>query len=250
MQRNAKSSRGLNALNRRGVFLTSVTCLFWTTSLLADTYNFPRVRVTAQGIDGVTIICRDTACEGVLRALGGTHYSESSKPYLPDTVTIPLNPDEVCANLKQARPQDCSPSNPPSVPGYNPDWLANGCGDGTFASDFGEFMSGVFLPDHTGDLNNPLPNISFYGACAGHDRCYGTGGPFYSKGMCDHAFSYAMKLACDAGSSTYASQCETIRNSYVDAVQTTFGESAYDSAQQQVACASWVSDMEENKCVE
>lgn len=235
----------------KAILLLGVTGLALTAPELHAQTTLPPVVVTGTRIGGGTIICRGTACEGVLRALAGPdHYIESELPLQPDQVSIPLDPAQVCANLEQAQPPNCSLNNPPSMPGYDPNWIANGCGDGTVASEVGEFLAGLVLPDHTGNLNNPLPGISFYGACAAHDKCYGSGGGLYSKGMCDGIFNYNMDAACDAGSPTYAPQCADIREAYVDAVETSFGQSAYDAAQSNLACAAWASDMEENECDE
>lgn len=231
------------------IVVASLTISLAPLKLPAQT-TLPPIVVTAPRIGGGTIICRGMACAGVLKALAGPDYYVEL-PLQPDTVSKPLDPDRVCANLEQAQPPTCNAGNPPSVPGYDPNWIANGCGSGTFTSTFGSLLLSIdpTIPDYTGDLDNPLPNISFYGACTSHDRCYGTqGGPLHSKASCDALFSFDMSDVCSSSSSTYSTQCDNVRTQYVAGVQSFVGDNAYDAAQSELACAAWVSDMEENEC--
>ena len=201
--------------------------------------TLPRVKATKPFMP----FCESAICNSLEQAL------------LPVSWTIPelevtngdaggMTKEQFCAEMKQHKPQDCDLENPPSSPGFDSNWVSNGCGDGSFKTKFVEVIGSLTLSNYTGDLNNPLPGISFLGACRGHDMCYSTVVP---KASCDKNFLISMNAACDAGSSTYAGQCSDIAAGYHGAVGL-FGDGPYDEAQKARECAAWANDMEVNQC--
>ena len=150
-----------------------------------------------------------------------------------------------CAALTSARPSNCSASTPPSTPLFDPNWQGNGCGTDSFLTPLLQSVAGVNVDDYTGDLNNPLPGVSFVGACNTHDRCYGLGG---SLASCDTQFANDLQSICN-GSGSMQSQCNTLRSRYVWAVGVG-GEGAHADAQAEARCAAWHHDMEANECEE
>lgn len=198
--------------------------------------------VVVIGHGGWSIMCRGAACIGILRGL-------------PPQIEPPLNMAELddrisqfqfCSELSQANPspQTCDVNNPPSVPGIDPGWVSNGCGDGSIFSDVGQEVAGLGLAGYTGNLNNPFPGVSFYGACMGHDACYGSG---TLRDSCDVDFFSSLQARCSAGS--FQSGCARIAERFHTAVST-FGAAAYHAALMQRDCATWARDMEQNGCAE
>ena len=198
----------------------------------------PPVRVV--GHSGWTIVCRGVACAGILRGLPPQIEPPPNMAFLDDRITQ----DQFCEELRQANPnsQSCSLGSPPSVPGIDPGWVSNGCGDGSIFSDVAHHVAGLGLAGYQGNLNYPFPGISFYGACRSHDACYGSGD---LRDSCDVSFFAQLQSICGPGS--YQSGCARIAERFRDAVSA-FGASAYAAAVMQRDCAAWARDMEQNGC--
>ena len=205
-----------------------------------DPTDLPRVEAVKPFIP----FCRGSTCEGLLLSLGMIEWSPTDQELFREGGGDRLTKEQFCAEMKAHPPEDCDVDNPPSSPGFDPGWTSNGCGDGSFKSAFAAAVGRLVLPDFGGELDNPLPGISFLGACAFHDRCYTTK---ISKASCDKSFFSQMELSCGSGSNTYGDQCQDIAAAYFGVVGVE-GDDAYAQAQQERECAAWAEDMEANKC--
>ena len=217
-----------------------VACL--SISAARGTTDLPPVVVTGTFVGGGTVICRGESCAGVLRALSGFDILTPEDGPLVEVDLPPVPKPQFCAHLKAAKPPNCGTS-PPSAPGYDPAWVANGCGDGSLKVQIVSEIAKYTIPNYTGSLDHPLPSVSFFGACTAHDACYGAA---QSKPVCDGMFNIHMQGACGLAPG-YASQCDSLRSAYRTAVQT-FGQSPYNAAQLARSCAAWHHDMETNQC--
>ncbi len=203
--------------------------------------DLPPVIVRGTYVGGGNVICRGESCAGVLRALSGMDI-----PLSPEQGPLidpePVHKPQFCAHVKAAKPPNCG-GTPPSVPGYDPGWMANGCGDGSFKVTIASEVAKLVVPNYTGSLDHPLPSVSFFGACTAHDACYGAA---TSKQVCDSMFDVHMQNACSFAPG-YAAQCSSLRSAYRTSVQS-FGQPAYNAAQAARSCAAWHHDMEANGC--
>lgn len=157
-----------------------------------------------------------------------------------------ITQDQLCGELRQANPSPgtCSASSPPSVPGIDPGWTSNGCGDGSRFAAIGSEVAGLGLADYTGNLSHPFPGINFHGACMGHDRCYGMGQP---RLECDASFLTTLQTRCQVGD--YFSTCARIAERFLLAVRG-FGDEAYAAAGLERDCTAWARNMAQNGCSE
>lgn len=208
----------------------------------ASQTTMPPVEVvgTAPTHQGIELRCHSASCMGIIHSL--QHMEGMYREILPDD-GIPIDKNLFCQNLRQGRPPGCSYSNPPSVPGFDPGWMGNGCGDGSFASAIASELVSKSINGYNGNLDHPLPGVSFFGACQVHDYCYASGS---SKHRCDQDFNAHMGNACQS-SGSYMSSCHLLAGAYGKAVET-FGQSAYNTAQGERACAAWAYDMRANQC--
>ena len=203
--------------------------------------TLPRVKATKPFMP----FCTSAICNSLEQALLPVSWTIPNLELPDDGPGVGMTKEQFCGEMKEHKPKDCDLDNPPSTPGYDSGWVSNGCGDGSFKAGFAEVISGLTLSDHTGDLNNPLPGISFLGACRAHDACYSTMVP---KANCDRNFYSHLTAACDAGSATYSAQCNDIAGGYSGAVSL-FGDGPYSEAQKARECAAWANDMRVNQCV-
>lgn len=201
-----------------------------------------RVESWEKYVPGSSIKCEGYICEEVLKTLTGPDLS-NPEPLLGGTDGI-VNKDQFCENLKLGKPAGCDANNPPSSPGIDPNWVGNGCGDGTFKMVFAEAALTFSLPAYTGNLDQPLPGVSFFAACQAHDQCYGMAP---AKSWCDDYFHNRMYDACAAANPSYRSGCQGLADLFKHVV-VAGGKSAHDAAQQNRMCAAWAKDMEENQC--
>jgi hypothetical protein len=239
----------------KGIIKTGLAALllsFASGQVLADT-TLPPVIVHGLTIDNVRFNCRSVACADMLANFGGVPVSEP----LPATASIgsegqlPLPKDFVCAVLKSMQPDDCSMSSPPSAPGFDAGWRANGCGTGPLANLFlSALMEGLFSDHYSGDLNAPLElsggsKVSFLTACNNHDRCWGSGS---DRGRCDLAFLGEMRSVCShlGGNDQYS--CYGMASAYHAAVASDRATPHYDASLANFTCAAWASDMKQNGC--
>lgn len=161
---------------------------------------------------------------------------------LPMEEDPPISKVQFCANLKASKPANCSYSNPPSTPSFDPNWTPNGCDNGSLGAAYVNIIvaSGYPITGGTG-LDQPAYDVNFQSACNAHDFCYGMEG---GKSQCDSDFSADMAKVCLA-SSNFA--CSAIRVTYYSAVQN-FGQDEYNSSAQENVCAAWSSNMRNNGC--
>ncbi|MFN3843674.1 MAG: hypothetical protein ACK4RW_10500 [Rehaibacterium terrae] len=194
---------------------------------------------TAPATGGLLILCYSPACMGIVTAEQAMARVDA---VLEDEIEI--DEDRFCKNLRRARPRGCSYHSPPSVPRLDPGWVGNGCGDGSWRTRAAEFLLGLIVDGYTGDLNNPLPGVSFFGVCQAHDYCYGIGA---DRGRCDREFVESLGDTCQRSAGSYLSSCLLLAGAYGSAV-VRYGRSAYDAAQSQRACALWALEMRVNQC--
>jgi hypothetical protein len=188
--------------------------------------------------------CSGGICEHLLGSISPPTYTIPELELLNEGEAGGMTPEQFCAEMENNKPEGCDVNNPPSTPTYDPDWVSNGCGDGSFKVAFIAEVGKLVVPNFNGDLDNPLPGIAFGGACRAHDKCYGS---LLARATCDTYFKSMMNNACDGGSPTYASQCGSMANAYYGAVNVG-GGGAYAAAQSNRACAAWAKDMEEAGC--
>lgn len=143
-------------------------------------------------------------------------------------------PDSMCATINASQPPGCSRDTPPKSPEHDPYWRPNGCGDGSFSSNFASIVINTL---GGGDLDSPLPGISFRSACNRHDYCYGIAG---HRPGCDSRFRSDLQAICASHSSRW---CSGLANSYADAVRD-HGKAAYDKSVKELQCDTWNSLMD------
>jgi hypothetical protein len=210
----------------------------------------PPVVVTAPTGSGSNIICRGSACAGILASMQEATYFEmpldQQGPIEP--TDIPVDRGLFCANLKVSKPAGCGSVAPP-VPLLNTTIAsyinnnANGCGDGSWSAIFGNAIAQLVLGDYSGDPNAPIAGVSFRSACNAHDACYAGQGV---RDTCDTNFSNALNNICN-GTGTVAPTCRGYANAYSAAVRLG-GESAYVASYVTQQCALWHKNMEQNSC--
>lgn len=200
-----------------------------------------RVTVTAKFVDGSNVICEGSACaqllEGMIRDVL-LNFGEEAP--LVDEVVI--GHPQFCRELRQSRPAGCSLDFPPSTPQLDSNWTSNGCGTEKIQA---SYLVEVLERFTSQNLNEPLPNVSFYAACRSHDRCYAMN---MGKGVCDDGFAEALNNTCNSSASaTYHSACTAIAGAYQRAVR--YGAlGAYNQAAREKSCAEWAHNMKQNKC--
>lgn len=240
----------------RVAIAVGVMLVFGSGKATAEVYPLPPVKVIADRVtDGSTIVCRSTLCEGVVIQMAPPplEYVDVFLSEGPDEVESVIDKEEFCAALKAKAPANCSVDNPPSVPGFDPNWSDNGCGDGSIQAAIGSALLDYVVPQYTGQLTTPLPGVSFADACRSHDACYssfGLWGGTQSKGICDVGFDIKMGHVCQGVTSAITrNQCYSVKSAYLFGVQEGGGK-AFTNAQAALACAAWAHDMEENECDE
>lgn len=239
----------------KGIFKSGLAALllcFAAGQALATT-TLPPVKVHGRTIDAVTFECRSLACSDMLGNFGGVPASV----LLPDFTSIGsegqmmVSKQFVCDLLKYRKPENCSASSPPSVPGFDPNWRPNGCGAGPLSNFFlSQIVNGLYSDSFSGDLDAPYQlangtNVSFRSACDAHDRCWGSG---QNRGYCDVAFHNQLKAICSklSGSDQYG--CLGMAAGYFFVVSSDVAGRHYEDTQAELACAAWASDMKQNGC--
>ena len=234
------------ALRRQAASMTAMASIIAATSLVpaaaGEPVPQPRIVTTETYIPGYSVKCTGTICEEIMKYLDGPDMTDPN-PLLGAGDGY-VDHDQFCRNMRAARPPGCDADNPPSSPGYDPNWMGNGCGDGSFKVAFLEAIAGLVVPNYTGNLDHPLPGVSFFGSCQAHDQCYGMAP---TKGWCDGNFNDNMKSACSTGNTTHYSQCLATANALTAAV-VYGGTDAHTAAQQARQCAAWANDLKENGC--
>lgn len=152
-----------------------------------------------------------------------------------------------CESLQDRANQiGCDVNNPPPAPYYPSPTLGqyqpNGCGIGNWFDEIGAHIVGLDVEGYTGDLDNPLPGVSFRAACDGHDACYHTG----FKHRCDNTFAQELSRICSTASA--ATGCVMIAGRYTTAVDD-FGQFAHTSDQLVMECAKIAKDLNDGNCV-
>lgn len=213
-------------------------------ALADDPTDLPAVVVkgTAITTEGLLIACYTDTCNDLIPLSTAIVSGEMAE--ITNVGSGVVDKEKFCKNLAGNQPPGCSASSPPSVPGFDPSWVGNGCGDGSFAIILADAVVGHAIPGYSGDLDHPLPGISFYAACQRHDMCYGSMGS--SKTTCDNDFKSALSYVCSSNSN-YGFSCSLLTSIYYNAVKY-LGSSNFNAAQGEVACASWALEMEVNQC--
>jgi hypothetical protein len=220
-----------------GVMLASVSSMAIAQATLG------RINVRAHRIGGwsPTVICTGEACGQVIDDLTsgmGTHMlGDQENPIGAES------DDAFCSRLSAKQPAGCSTSGDiPSVPDYDPNWQGNGCGSA--GGGWLESMVAGYLlddyPQYTGNIDAPLPGISFLEACNAHDRCWGLAN---DRGTCDNQFGDALAGICGSNST-----CNGIAGGYRFGVGSDTGTDAYNASVAQYQCAAWRHDMQQNNC--
>jgi len=199
-------------------------------------------RVTAvRTTDGVTVVCRGSACGELLESLGGVKFKsiQLMPEFIPETF---LTKAQVCGALRSRSHHagSCNTSSPPSVPIIDPNWQPNGCGDGSTGARVATVLIGI-LPPLGGNLNTPLTGVSFVSACNSHNRCYGMGG---IKANCDNLFGSNFNRICTASG---VAGCSSLAAAYTTGIVTQ-GQDAYDASLAGRSCAEYARDVNENGC--
>ena len=198
-----------------------------------------------------SILCTGDGCGALLDSLVSYEFDLYLLLNQPSTLdetaryTLAVSTEQLCERLEDAKPKGCSSSGPPSVPGFDPYWQPNGCGVGGWRDILLARLAGVALPTFTGDLDEPFPGVSFESACNDHDLCYGVQAPQY---QCDNLFYAGMQVACETNTANATrTLCMSTAAIYFGTVAQ-HGESSYESAGQDRACAIWHQEMEANGC--
>jgi len=201
-----------------------------------------------------SILCTGSGCGPLLDSLRQEYqmdlYMLLNQPSTLDdtlTYTLAVSTEQLCERLEESKPAGCSSSSPPSVPGYDPGWQPNGCGVGGWRDFLLKRLANLTLTNFHGDLDEPFPGVSFLGACNQHAFCYGVQ---TAKYRCDDQFLESMEGACAANTANATrTLCNSVAAAYFVAV-TEHGDSAYDSAGADLACAEWHRQMDTNECTE
>lgn len=199
-----------------------------------------------------SILCTGDGCSALLDSLSRSHemdlYLLLTRPSPIDetsTYTLAVSTEQLCERIEESRPEGCSASDSPSVPGFDANWQPNGCGVGGWRDFLLARLAGISMPTFTGDLDEPFPGVSFEPACNAHDRCYGVQLPQF---QCDDLFHVGMQRACESNTANATrTLCMSTAAIYFGTVAQ-HGESAYDAAGQEHACATWHREMEANDC--
>lgn len=199
---------------------------------------------TVKAVKPFEPLCQGATCFSIWQSISIVEWDPATQELFTKGGGDTLTKEQFCAEMSSKAPVGCDADNPPSTPGFDSQWVSNGCGDGSFSANFAEVAAGLVVPNYQQNLDNPFPGISFLGACRMHDACYSTMVP---KANCDYAFNGALQNACGLGSATYADQCQSLAYGMVGAVGI-FGDDAYAAGQQARECAAWAADMEENGC--
>lgn len=221
--------------------LTVLAC-FLSVEAAAQT-TLPRVKATVVTLDGGMITCHGSICVDALRSIETMILMEREFAQVEEE-DAKVDKQKFCAYLKMAQPPGCSLGSPPSAPGYDPYYVGNGCGDGSFASWIANEVVSNGVWGYEGNLDHPLPGVSFNAACQVHDYCYSAGGV---KDNCDQQFGTALQDVCAGSNATYQDSCYTLSSIYGKSVDL-LGNGAYNGAQADLACAAWAYDMEVNGC--
>lgn len=229
--------------NRRMFQAVAALACFSTFAATAQT-TLPRVIATGTRTDGVDIRCFGGICADTLRSVEMMIMMAGEFEQLDGEVQVDKR--QFCANLKTARPPGCSMIAPPSAPGYDPAYVGNGCGDGSFKSYIANELVSHVVWGYSGNLDHPLPGVSFYSACQVHDYCYASGRP---RDTCDQGFGASLLRICEGANASHQSSCSTLSSIYRKAVGA-FGQGPYNASQADLACAAWAYDMEANECEE
>lgn len=210
----------------------------------------PPVEVRGPAGGGSNVICRGSACAGILSSMQEAAYFDMAYdqqgPIEP--TDIPVDRGQFCANLKTSKPAGCGSVAPP-VPLVNTSIAtfardnANGCGDGSWSVIFGNQIAQLLLSSYSGDPNTPITGVSFRSACNAHDACYAGQGV---RDTCDTNFSNALNNVCN-GTGTVAPTCRGYANAYSAAVRLG-GLAPYMQSYATQQCALWHKNMEENSC--
>jgi len=203
-------------------------------------------------IDDESILCSGDGCAALLDSFSRDYqmdlYLLLNRPSTLDetpTYTLAVSTEQLCERLEESRPQGCSSSGPPSVPGFDRGWQPNGCGVGGWKDALLKRLAGASIPTFTGDLDVPFPGVSFESSCNSHDRCYGVQLPRYE---CDDIFHTDMQDACRRNTANATGTlCMSTAALYFGTVAQ-HGESAYETAGEERACAVWHREMQANGC--
>jgi len=138
--------------------------VFLVAPLMANTVTLPPVKVTAPTLGGGVMNCYGSACGDAVQEEAAAALALYQLIYdtYPDE-DLPLDKKAVCSRLSGNIPSGCGRwSPPPSVPGFDPAWAANGCGTGGYANLLQHAGLTVATPDYSGDLDAPYPGVSFF----------------------------------------------------------------------------------------
>ncbi|WP_405236457.1 hypothetical protein [Lentisalinibacter orientalis] len=210
------------------------------------------MELDGQMIEDDSILCSGSGCGPLLDSLRQEYqmdlYLLLNQPSTLDetaTYTLAVSTEQLCERLEESKPKGCSSSTPPSVPGYDPTWQPNGCGVGGWRDLLLEQLASLALTNFHGDLDEPFPGVSFLPACNQHDYCYGIQ---TAKYRCDDQFHENLQGACAENTANATrTLCNSVAAAYFVAV-TDHGDSAYDSAGEDLACAEWHRQMNMNEC--
>lgn len=235
-------------MNRR-ITLIAIALLAMFFSAHSQTITLPPVKVTAPRTDGGDFSCLSSACFNAVNQESfatNQEFLETHERY-PDEPPA-LDPEKICSIMRQNRPANCNLDSPPSVPGFDPSWAANGCGTGPRANWFlDQALSQSNSSTYSGDINAPFAGVSFLAACNSHDACWGSA---MDRANCDVQFRSAMESACSGQSNPQPyNVCMGYAGMYHGAVSTTNGSNeAYANAVRENTCAAWAHDMKSNRC--
>lgn len=243
----SSQSKGMQMKGR--IALRAVVIGVTSFSAYSQTVTLLPVKVTAPRMGGGQFSCHGTACSSAVNQesfAAHQRFLEENARY-PDEPPE-LDQDRVCRAMHTSRPSNCDYGSPPSVPGFSPGWVPNGCGTGPRANWFlDRALSQSNSSSYSGDLNAPFAGVSFLAACNSHDACWGSA---MHRASCDIQFGEALTSAC-SGQATPESYnvCVGYAEMYHGAVSTTNGSNeAYARAVNENSCAAWVYDMKANGC--
>lgn len=234
---------------KRRIILASTILSSLLFSAHSQPVALPPVLVTAPRAGGGDFKCTGTACSNAVNQeslSAHQRFLEENDRY-PDE-PLELDTTKVCRSMREGKPANCNYGSPPSVPGFDAAWTANGCGTGPRSNWFlSKVLSYASSSTYSGDLNAPFPGVSFLEACNSHDACWGSA---QHRGTCDTQFRHAMESGCQGLSSPDSYNiCTGYAGLYHGAVATTNeSNDAYAQSISANACAAWVHDMKANGC--
>jgi len=189
--------------------------------------------------------CRGSECRGAVADVMDQIIAMLDKQYATyeDVDKIKTN---MCSKMTSKIPSSCSAFSPPPRATGNKlnssplAWsfppLTNGCGAGSLGEVIAtKVASGTH--GFTGNLDQPLPGISFISACNSHDICYGKQD---DKNRCDGDFLDDMQTICGSNS-----QCNDFAYAYRGAVGVG-GSDAYQEAGKVKQCKNFKDDFARN----